>query len=203
MLKVEDFDLKGTAASAIYIGGTHKDHVMPKGISIPGMPTVPASVIKKGGEQTNNTGQKPTSPAKAIPKAEDQKPSQQAGPSAIPKSRYSVAELTIYERLVENVLILKLEGRLTKGEGTAALRDAIRGSVAEGKKNILLDLKGVNYVEDGALGELISSNTAVETAGGKLRLLDPSEAFQNALMITKFLTVFQTYDNEDEALASF
>jgi hypothetical protein len=69
MLKVEDFDLKGTAASAIFIGGTQKDHVMPKGTTIAGLPAAPAAAAKTGGDT------KPPPPAPVIPKADDLKAS--------------------------------------------------------------------------------------------------------------------------------
>jgi anti-sigma B factor antagonist len=182
MLKVEDINIGGTTAAVIFIGGTQKDHIMPKDIVSP-FPTAVA-------------------PTAFVPKATDPKP-EPLEPASSQKSRYSIPELTIRERLVDNVLILRLEGKLSKPGGTTALGNAIRGSLAEGKKNILLDLKGVTSVADGALAELIAGNTATEAAGGKVKLLDPSAAFQNELMITKFLTVFQAYDNEDEALASF
>jgi len=197
MLKVEDFDLKGTAASAIFIGGTQKDHVMPKGITVPGLPAAPATVVKSAGDT------KPVAPAPHMPKPDDPTPPQQAVTAAFSKSPHSVAELTISERSVKNVLILKLEGKLTKAGGTMALYNAIRESVAHGKKNILVDLKGVTYVENGALSVLIDGNPANEGVGGKVKMLDPSEAFQTEPMIMKFLEVFSTYDNEDEALASF
>jgi anti-sigma B factor antagonist len=174
MLKVESFN--GTAASVIFAGGTPKDHVMPKGIAIPAAIQASAIVRPSGAE---------------------------SAPSPFTKTRYSVADLTISERSIKNVLILKLEGKLTKAAGTTAVQDAIRDSLGHGKKNILIDLKGITYVEDGALGVLIDGNAANIAAGGKVKMLDPSEAFQKASMIMEFLDAYSTYDKEDEALASF
>jgi len=114
------------------------------------------------------------------------------------------ADLTIREREAGNVTILDLNGKITDDGGTAALHNAIRGMLNEGKLNILLNLKGVSYVDEGALAEIVASHTATEAVGGQLKLLNLSErAFGDALMITKFLTVFQVYDNEKEAVVSF
>src|SRR5205823_9028990 len=78
------------------------------------------------------------------------------------------------------------------------------GMLDEGKLNILLNLEGVSYVDEGALAEIVASHTATEAVGGQLKLLNLSErAFGDALMITKLLTVFQVYDNEKEAVVSF
>ena len=196
VLKVEDFDLKGTASSAIFIGGTQKDQVMPKGIVVPGLSSA-TSAVKTGGDP------KSIAPAPNIPKAENPKGPQQAVTGAFSKNTNSIAELTISERSIKTVLVLKLEGKLTKAGGTTALNNAIRDSVAHGQKNILVDLKGITYVEDGALSALIDGNAANAAAGVKVKMLDPSEAFQKASMIMEFLDAFSTYDSEDDALASF
>jgi anti-sigma B factor antagonist len=115
-----------------------------------------------------------------------------------------VAELTIHERQAGDVIILDLEGKITAGGGTAALRKAIRGLLDEGKLNILLNLKGVNGADESGIGELVTSYTETTNKGGQLKLLNlQKNAFRDLLMITKFFTVFQTYDDEAEAIASF
>ena len=126
-----------------------------------------------------------------------------AEPLATSKNKYYMAELTIRERPVGNVIILDLEGKITEGGGTAALRNAIGGSLDEGKANILLNLKGVSEADESGVGELVASYTATDAKGGKLKLLNLPKFFSDLLMVTKFLTVFQIYDNEDEAIASF
>jgi anti-sigma B factor antagonist len=126
-----------------------------------------------------------------------------AEPVATTNNKYSVAELTISERQAGNVIILDLEGKLTEGTGTAALRKAIRGLLDEDKKNILLNLKGVSDVDEHGVGELVAGYTTTSNANGQLKLLNLSKSIQDLLMITKFMTVFQTFDNEDEAIASF
>src|SRR6185437_14429537 len=100
-----------------------------------------------------------------------------------------MTDLAIRGRQAGDVTILDLDGKITEGGGTAALRDAIRGMLDEGKLNILLNLKGISYVDAGPLSEIVASYTAAEAAGGKLKLLNLSEkTFGDTLMITKFLT---------------
>lgn len=126
-----------------------------------------------------------------------------AEPIATTKNKYSVEELTIRERLAGSVVILDLEGKVTDGGATAALRKAIRGLLDEGKANVLLNLKGVSSVDDTGFDEIVASYNAVQAKNGKLKLLNMPDFFSDNLHITRFLTVFQIYDNEDEAVASF
>lgn len=114
-----------------------------------------------------------------------------------------MAELNISERQAGDVTILDLTGRITIGEGSVALRTAIRRLLSEGKKNILLNLGGVSYIDSSGIGELVSSFTTVKKDGGSLKLLNLTQKVQDLLAITKLLTVFDVYENENEALASF
>jgi anti-sigma B factor antagonist len=114
-----------------------------------------------------------------------------------------MAELNISERQAGDVTILDMDGKVTIGEGSVALRSAIRRLVGEGKKKILLNLSGVGYVDSSGIGELVSSFTAVNKEGGQLKLLNLTQKIQDLLAITKLLTVFDTYENEGDALASY
>ena len=114
-----------------------------------------------------------------------------------------MAELNISERQAGDVTILDLDGKVTIGEGSVALRNSIRRLVGEGKKKILLNLAGVGYVDSSGIGELVSSFTAVNKEGGQLKLLNLTQKIQDLLAITKLLTVFDTYENEGEALSSY
>ncbi|CDM66889.1 STAS domain-containing protein [Pyrinomonas methylaliphatogenes] len=114
-----------------------------------------------------------------------------------------MAELTIKERQAGDVTILDLTGKITIGEGSVALRSAIRRLLAEGKKKILLNLGGVSYVDSSGIGELVSSYTAVNKENGQLKLLNLTQKIQDLLAITKLLTVFDVYDDEAAALESF
>lgn len=114
-----------------------------------------------------------------------------------------MAELNISERQAGDVTILDTDGKITIGEGSVALRSTIRRLLGEGKKKILLNLGGVGYVDSSGIGELVSSFTAVNKEGGQLKLLNLTQKIQDLLAITKLLTVFDTYDNESDALAGF
>ncbi|MCP9492913.1 MAG: STAS domain-containing protein [Pyrinomonadaceae bacterium MAG19_C2-C3] len=114
-----------------------------------------------------------------------------------------MAELNIKERQADSVTVLDMQGRITIGEGSVALRNAIRKLLEEGKKNILLNLAGVSYVDSSGIGELVSSFTSVNKEGGKLKLLKLTQKIQDLLAITKLLTVFDTFEEEQEAIDSY
>ena len=114
-----------------------------------------------------------------------------------------MAELEVKERQAGDVTILDLNGSVRMGEGAVALRNAIRGLVEQGKKKILLNLGGVKNIDSSGIGELIANYTTISRDGGQLKLLNLTEKIQNLLVITKLLTVFDSYDNEAEALNSF
>ena len=114
-----------------------------------------------------------------------------------------MAELNINERQAGDVTVLDMSGKITIGEGSVALRTAIRRLLEEGKKRILLNLSGVSYVDSSGIGELVSSYTAINKEGGQLKLLNLTQKIQDLLAITKLLTVFDVYENEAEALNSF
>ena len=114
-----------------------------------------------------------------------------------------MAELDVKERQAGDVTILDLRGEVRIGEGSIALRDAIRNLTGTGKKKLLLNLAGVSYIDSSGIGELIANYTTVSRQGGQLKLLKLTDRVQNLLVITKLLTVFDTYDDEAEALKSF
>ncbi len=114
-----------------------------------------------------------------------------------------MAELNISERQAGDVTILDMDGKVTLGEGSVALRTTIRRLLGEGKKKILLNLGSVSYVDSSGIGELVSSFTAVNKEDGTLKLLNLTQKIQDLLAITKLLTVFDVYENEGEALSSF
>jgi anti-sigma B factor antagonist len=114
-----------------------------------------------------------------------------------------MAELDVRERQAGDVTILDLSGEVRLGGGSVALRDSIRKLADDGKKHILLNLGGVKYIDSTGIGELIANYTTVNRQGGQLKLLNLTDRVQNLLVITKLLTVFDSYDNEAEALKSF
>ena len=114
-----------------------------------------------------------------------------------------MAELNIRERQAGDVTILDLEGKITIGEGNVALRSAVRRLVQEGKKKVLLNLSGVSYMDSSGIGELVSSHTTIRREDGQLKMLGLGDKIKELLVITKLLTVFDTYKSEPEALNSF
>ena len=114
-----------------------------------------------------------------------------------------MAELEVNERQAGDVTILDMTGSVRMGEGAVSLRNSIRGLNDEGKKKILLNLAGVKNIDSSGIGELIDNYTTIRREGGQLKLLNLTDKIQNLLVITKLLTVFDSYDNEAEALSSF
>ena len=114
-----------------------------------------------------------------------------------------MAELNINERQAGDVTVLDMSGKITIGEGSVALRTAIRRLLEEGKKRILLNLAQVSYIDSSGIGELVSSYTAINKESGQLKLLNLTQKLQDLLTITKLLTVFDVYDSEADALNSF
>jgi anti-sigma B factor antagonist len=114
-----------------------------------------------------------------------------------------MAQLNIKERQAGDVTILDLSGKITIGEGSVQLREAVKRLLDDGKKKILLNLGDVSYVDSSGIGELVSSYTTTSNQGGHLKLLNLTKKIQDLLMITKLLTVFQTFESEQEAVSSF
>jgi anti-sigma B factor antagonist len=111
--------------------------------------------------------------------------------------------LTIASREVDGVIILDLNGRITLGEGSVQLRDAIRGLISKGQKNILLNLAEVNYIDSSGLGELVSAFTTAKNQQAEVKLLKLSKKVHDLLQLTKLYTVFDIKDDEAAAIASF
>jgi anti-sigma B factor antagonist len=114
-----------------------------------------------------------------------------------------MAELDVSERQAGDVTILDFSGSVRMGDGAVSLRNSIRNQIDQGKKKILLNLGGVKNIDSSGIGELIANYTTLSRDGGQLKLLNLTEKIQNLLVITKLLTVFDSYDNEAEALNSF
>jgi anti-sigma B factor antagonist len=111
--------------------------------------------------------------------------------------------MKVSTRQVDGVTILDLSGRITLGEGSVVLRDAIRDQLAKGNKSVLLNLGDVSYIDSSGIGELVSSFTTVKNSGGELKLLNLTKKVHDLLQITKLYTVFDVKDDEASAVASF
>jgi len=111
--------------------------------------------------------------------------------------------MQIQERVVGDVTILDLKGKITLGEGDEALKDKINSLVHQDRRRILLNLGDVPYVDSAGLGEIVRTYTTVSRQGGQLKLVNLTKRITDLLSITKLLTVFETFDTEAEALKSF
>ena len=114
-----------------------------------------------------------------------------------------MAELNVNERQAGDVTVLDLSGKITIGEGSVTLRGAVRRLAEEGKKRILLNLAGVSYIDSSGIGELVSSYTTINKESGQLKLLNLTQKIKDLLTITKLVTVFETFDSEQDAVKSF
>ena len=111
--------------------------------------------------------------------------------------------MKVTTRQVDGVTILDLSGRITLGEGSVQLRDAIRDLLAKGSKLILLNLADVNYIDSSGIGELVTAFTTARNSGGEVKLLHLTKKVHDLLQITKLYTVFDVKDDEASAVKSF
>lgn len=102
-----------------------------------------------------------------------------------------------------DVAVVDLSGKITIGEGDVVLRDRVHALLEEGKRRILLNLEKVSYMDSAGIGELVACYKRAREKGGTVKLLRPSGKVQDLLQLTKLEEVFETFDNENEAVASF
>jgi anti-sigma B factor antagonist len=117
----------------------------------------------------------------------------------------SVKELPMEmkERDSGGVTILDLSGRIIQGGGDLILKDKLQSLVQQGKKNILLNLAEVGYIDSAGLGGLVSAHITLSREGGRVKLVNVTKKLQDLLSITKLYLVFETFDSEAAAIASY
>jgi len=111
--------------------------------------------------------------------------------------------LKLNSRLVDDVTVLDVSGRITLGEGSSVIRDTVHDLAAKGTKKILLNLGEVTYIDSSGIGELVSGYTTMANAGGTLKLLGLTKRVKDLLQITKLYTVFDVHEDEAHAVRSF
>jgi anti-sigma B factor antagonist len=111
--------------------------------------------------------------------------------------------MQIDERTNGDVLILDVKGRITLGEGDELLKDKVNSLLNQGHKKIVLNLAEVPYIDSAGLGEIVRTYTTVSRQGGSLKLLNLTKRITDLLAITKLLTVFETFESENDAVQSF
>ena len=111
--------------------------------------------------------------------------------------------MEIHTRRVGDVHVLDINGKITLGEATANIRHTINDLLENGGKKIVLNLTDVNYIDSSGIGELVRTYTTVTREGKELKLLNLTNKIREVLVITKLLTVFQVFESEQAAVASF
>ena len=112
--------------------------------------------------------------------------------------------MQLEERISANVAIVTVTGDINLSSGAdVMLKDKVNSLLHQGQRNIVLDLGGVSYVDSAGLGELVHTYVTTKNRGGSLKLMNVTKRLKSLLVVTKLLTVFNTYDNEAAAIASF
>jgi anti-sigma B factor antagonist len=111
--------------------------------------------------------------------------------------------LEIQQRDREGVLILDLNGRLTVGPEVSIFRDRMQKLIDGGRRQIVLNLQQVDYIDSTGLGALVMCYTSLHKAGGSVKLLHLSRRGIQLLIMTKLTTIFEVFDDEQNAINSF
>jgi anti-sigma B factor antagonist len=111
--------------------------------------------------------------------------------------------MNISERTSGNVTLVDLNGKLTLGEPTQLLHDKVNSLIQQGRKNIVLNLADVAAVDSGGLGELVRTLTTTKKHGGSLKVANLPKRVHDLLVMTRLVTVFDTFENESAAVKSF
>jgi len=111
--------------------------------------------------------------------------------------------LKLTNREVDGVAVVALEGRIVLGEESNALRERVKSLLAANKKQIVLDMSNVTYIDSAGLGTLVAAHHSAKAQSAALKLCNLGAKFQEVLQVTKLLTVFDVFDNEAKAVQSF
>ena len=115
---------------------------------------------------------------------------------------YHIMQLRMSTRTLEGVTVVDCSGRLVFGEESASLRDTVKKLIAQSPK-IVLNLHDVTHIDSGGLGTLVSLYTTARNAGGSVKLARLSQRVGDLLQVTKLLTIFDVFDDEQKAVRSF
>jgi anti-sigma B factor antagonist len=112
--------------------------------------------------------------------------------------------MNIDQKVTGDVMVVKINGDITLNQGgDVLLKDKIQSLLQQGHKKLVLDLGGVSYVDSAGLGQLVQIHSTTRSNGGSLRIANVTKKLKDLLVVTKLVTVFDSYDSEAEALASF
>ena len=110
--------------------------------------------------------------------------------------------LKLSNKTANGVTVVYCSGRIVFGDETASLRETVKNLLAE-TKHVVLNLGGVSYIDSGGLGTLVGLYTSAKASGGNVKLANLTQRVRDQLVLTKLVTVFEFYDSEEQAVASF
>lgn len=111
-------------------------------------------------------------------------------------------QLSMSTRTLDGVMVVDCNGRLVFGEESASLRDAVKKLIAQTPK-VVLNLHEITHIDSGGLGTLVSLYTTARNAGGAVKLARLSQRVGDLLQVTKLVTIFEVFEDEDRAVRSF
>ncbi|HDP94418.1 MAG TPA: anti-sigma factor antagonist [Candidatus Aminicenantes bacterium] len=111
--------------------------------------------------------------------------------------------MRIEKRKVGDVAVFDIKGKILAGEGVDELRESINQAVNDAETKILFNFKDVPYLDSTGLGEVVRSYTSVKNRGGVVKIVNLTNKVHDLLSVTKLITVFETFNEEDEAIKSF
>ena len=111
--------------------------------------------------------------------------------------------MRLSDRVVDNIVILQPKGKIMGGPDTSLLHDKLHEYIEQNRKQVVIDLSEVDWMNSTGLGILIAGYTTLRNHQGELKLANVTEKIRSLLIITKLVTVFDAYDSVDEAVKSF
>ena len=111
--------------------------------------------------------------------------------------------MDMQERTQGAVVLIDVSGKLVAGDDNGQIKDKVNSLINQGQKKLVLNLADVPYIDSAGLGEIVRTYTTVSRQGGSLKLLSLTKRITDLLSITKLLTVFETFESEQEAVKSF
>lgn len=111
--------------------------------------------------------------------------------------------MTITERRVGDVTILDMKGRLALDEGDSTLRARVNALVDQSRLKTVINMQDVTYLDSCGVGALVEKFVTMRRQGGHLKLVHLTPRTHHVLKIAGLLNIFETYESEADALASF
>jgi anti-anti-sigma factor len=111
--------------------------------------------------------------------------------------------MNLNTRKHNDVLILYPEGKVTLGDGDQELGEAVRTSLVNGERKIIINFSKVSYLDSSGVGELVGCYTSIKGKGGELRICGMNSKIFSLIKMTSLHSVFEVKDTEEEALAGF